>query len=138
MRKIIIFFLLFQISIVGVLKAQNIIRGTVINSATGEGAPAVSVIIKSTTEGTYSDDRGRFKINTEKKLPVTLIVSSIGYETKEISVTAFSKSIDINLDPVSELGQVIVVSASRTRQKKLSSPVTIEQISNKDIENAPN
>lgn len=137
MRKILTVFLLLQIFFVGVLNAQNIIRGTITNSATGEEAPAVSVIVKSTTEGTYSDDRGRFKIATQKKLPVTLIVSSIGYEPKEISVTGFSKSIDVKLDPVSELGQAIVVSASCTRQKKLSSPVTIEQISNKNVENSP-
>jgi len=137
MRKILTAFLLLQIFFIGVLNAQNIIRGTIISSVTGEEAPAVSVIIKSSKEGTYSDDRGRFKITTQQKLPVTIIVSSIGYERKEISVTSVSKSIDVKLDPVSELGQAIVVSASRTRQKKLSSPVTIEQISNKDVENSP-
>lgn len=137
MRKFILSFLLFQIFVIGNLNAQNVIRGTITNSITNEEAPAVSVIVKNSTEGTYSDDRGRFKISTNKKLPLTLIVSSIGFQTKEISVNSFSKSNEVKLEPASELGQEVVVSASRTRQKKLSSPVTIEQISNKDVENSP-
>ena len=137
MRKIILSFLLLTFSFAGILNAQNIIKGTIKNTITNEEAPAVSVTIKNSSEGTYSDDRGRFKINTGHKLPVTLVVSSIGYKAKEVSVTSFSTPVDVSLEPGTALGQAIVVSASRTQQKKLSSPVTIEQISNKDVQNAP-
>lgn len=36
------------------LHAQNNIKGTVKNTATGEAASAVSVTIKNSTEGTYA------------------------------------------------------------------------------------
>ncbi|MEO6870059.1 MAG: carboxypeptidase-like regulatory domain-containing protein [Ginsengibacter sp.] len=137
MRKIILSFLLLQFSVIGILNAQNVLRGTIRNSATNEDLPAVSVLIKNSGEGTYSDDRGRFQIKTQKKLPLILVVSSIGLATKEITVKSFSESIDVSLELTSALGQEVVVSASRTVQKKLSSPVTIEQISNKDIQNSP-
>ncbi|WP_316793637.1 TonB-dependent receptor [Pedobacter frigoris] len=118
------------------LHAQ-VIRGTIKNSATQEPAYAVSVRIKNSSDGTYSDDRGRFQLSTKKKLPVTLLISSIGYEPKEVEVLQFNTSLEISLDPGSILGQEVVVSASRVVQKKLSSPVTIEQISSKEITNSP-
>ncbi len=116
--------------------AQQTIKGHVSNSLTGEVAYAVSIRIKDGKEGTFSDDRGRFQLKTDKPLPLILSISAIGFEPKEIVVenTASSLEIPLNVSPI--LGQEVVVSASRTVQTKLSSPVTIEQISNKDIRNS--
>lgn len=137
MNKVMLLSLILYFCMPDSLRAQNIIKGTIKNSATQEAAYAVSVRVKNGTEGTYSDDRGRFQLKTVKKLPITLIVSSIGFESKEVSVQSFSASIEISLEPASVLGQEVVVSASRTVQKKLASPVTIEQISSKEISNSP-
>ncbi len=117
--------------------SAQVIKGTIKNSATQEGVPAVSVHIKSTSAGTYSDDRGRFQLTVKRKFPLVLIISSIGFTTKEINVENSNSAIEIVLDPASILGQEVVVSASRVVQKKLASPVTIEQISSKEISNAP-
>ena len=58
--------------------AQNVtVGGNVRNSNTKEGAGAVSVTIKGGTAGTFTDDKGNFKI-TVKSLPVTLLISSVG------------------------------------------------------------
>ncbi|GAO45486.1 TonB-dependent receptor [Flavihumibacter petaseus] len=119
------------------LFAQAGIKGTVKNKATGESAPAVSVSIKNSSEGTYTDDRGRFTLNTRKPFPVILVISSIGFETKEVEVHDNNARIDIAIAPASSLGDEVVVSASRTTQRKLSSPVTIEQISSKDVATSP-
>lgn len=105
MQKIILSFLFLMFSFAVISNAQNVIRGTIRNSVTNEGAPAVSVTIKNSSEGTYTDDRGRFQIKTGHKLPVTLVVSSIGFKTKEISVTDFSPSVDVKLEPGTELGE---------------------------------
>ena len=51
--------------------AQNVtINGNVRNSNTKEGSGAVSVIIKGNEGGTFTDDKGNFRL-TVKKLPVT-------------------------------------------------------------------
>lgn len=118
------------------LKAQ-LIKGKLKNGETQEAVNAVSIRVKDTKEGTISDDRGRFQINTKARLPITLIVSSIGFETKEVQVNSFSASIDIKIMPASQLGQEVVVSASRVVQRKLSSPVTVEQINRKEIIQSP-
>ncbi len=126
-------FIFFSISIVN---AQNVIKGTIINSDTQTAASAASIKIKNSSDGTYSDDKGRFKLTTKMSLPVTLLISSIGFETKEIEVQDLSKPVVAVLTPTSSLGTEVVVSASRTVQRKLTSPVTIEQVSLKDVHNS--
>lgn len=129
-------FILFQVVIFSTALAQQPIHGVVLNRQTNEPIPAVSVLVKGTTQGTYTDDKGKFKLNISK-LPATLIISSIGFEQKEEIVSGTSSAITVELTATSSLGQEVVVSASRQMQKKLTSPVTIEQISHKDIINSP-
>ncbi|CAL1519446.1 carboxypeptidase-like regulatory domain-containing protein [Chitinophaga sp. MM2321] len=118
------------------LQAQSILSGNVRNSVTKEVVPAVSVTMKEAPNGDYTNDQGNFKFSTKKSYPVILIFSSLGFETKELTVTAagFQR---IELLPASVLGREVVVSASRSVQKKIESPVTIERISTKDIINSP-
>jgi len=117
--------------------AQNVtISGNVQNSATSEKSAAVSVTIKGSETGTYTDDKGNFSITT-KSLPVTLIFSSIGYEQQEVSVTSAATPVSVKFVPSNSLGQEVVVSASRVPQKILESPVSIERVSAAAIRNAP-
>ncbi|HEX7904948.1 MAG TPA: TonB-dependent receptor [Chitinophagaceae bacterium] len=118
--------------------AQTItVTGTVRNSSSKEPIPAVSVIIKGSSQGTYTDDKGVFKI-TVIKLPVTLAFSSAGgYNNLELPVTSASQVIDVSLVPGNTLGQEVVISASRTPERILESPVSIERVSLATIRNAP-
>ena len=115
--------------------AQNItVSGTVKNSATKEEVPAVSVTVKNTEVGTFTNDKGGYKISA-KAFPVTLIFSSVGYTTQE--VVANSAFTNISLVPNNSLGQEVVVSATRVSQKILESPVSIERVNATAIRNAP-
>ena len=96
----------------------------------------VSVIIKGTTEGTFTDSRGNFKITTSKSLPLTLSFSSIGYEARDLEVTG-TDAVEVELTPSAVLGQEIVVAATRTATKAMESPVTIERVSAANIRNSP-
>ncbi len=135
MKKIALLIQILCICVPYSLSAQQIINGQVSNSSTSEPAYAVSIHVKDGKEGTFTDDRGRFQLKTNKPLPITLYISAIGYESKEVLVNNLSSPlrISLNLSPI--LGQEVVVSASRTVQSKLSAPVTIEQMSSKDIRN---
>lgn len=117
-------------------KAQTTVSGKVENSATKENVAAVSVTVKGTGEGTFTDDKGNFKISVAK-LPVTLLVSSVGYELQEITVTDAAKPVTVSFKASNVLGQEVVVSATRTSQKILESPVSIERISTATIRNSP-
>jgi outer membrane receptor protein involved in Fe transport len=122
---------------VGTAEAQTVIRGRVHDQTTKEPVPAVSVEVAGKREGAYTDDKGRFHFSVSAPLPLSLQVSSIGFETKMIQVTSANTSLDIELIPAASMGQEVVVSASRSEQKKLTSPVTIEQISHKEIIHSP-
>jgi outer membrane receptor protein involved in Fe transport len=102
------------------------ISGNVKNSGTKEVVSAVSVTIKGTNSGTFTDDKGNFSI-TAKSLPVTLLITSIGFEIQEVTV-ANTTPIEINLKPSNALGQEVVVSATRVATRILESPVTIERV----------
>lgn len=118
--------------------AQTVtISGIVRNSTTKEGVPAVSVVIKSTSVGTYTDDKGEFSISTSSKLPLTLVITSVGFDSKEVNVSDASTSLDIDLVAVSTLGQEVVVAAVRSQQRILDAPVTVERLSSSALRNAP-
>jgi outer membrane cobalamin receptor len=137
MRKFITILLVTAACCPGLTYAQSPLRGVIRNHATGEPVPAVSVEIKGQSNGDFTDDKGRFQLSTRHAYPLTLIVSSIGFETREIVVSDPSAKLSIDLEPAVEVGQEVVVSASRSAQRKLTSPVTIEQISHKDIVHSP-
>ena len=137
MRKIasyVVTFLLANVLTVAAI-AQITISGNVRNSATKEGAGAVSVTVKGGTAGTFTDDKGNYKL-TVKSLPVTLLVSSVGYELQEITVSSAGFT-QVEFKPSAALGQEVVVSATRVPQKIMESPVSIERVSAANIRNAP-
>ncbi len=113
------------------------ITGNVKNSKNREEVPAVSVTIKGTTFGTFTDDKGNFKITTAQKLPLTLIFSSIGYADKEVAVSSASTEVKVNFEPKEALGQEVVVAASRVQERILESPVSIERMGAAAIRNSP-
>ncbi len=117
--------------------AQSVtISGTVRNSTSKEGVPAVSVVIKGTSQGTYTDDKGKYSISTTAKTPLTLVFSSVGYEAKEVNVTKTTENLDLDFIAISTFGQDVVVAANRTPQRILESPVTVERLSSSALRNA--
>src|SRR5690349_14043419 len=104
------------------------ISGTVRNSETKEAIPFVTVAIKGTGSGTYTNEKGTFKLTTSRAFPLTLEISSVGFIAKEIAVSGGGTPIDVDLTPGSDLGSEVVVSASRVPERILESPVSIERM----------
>src|SRR5690242_10786454 len=130
-------FFLFLVLSATTYAQQKTIKGKVTGQATGEGVPAVSVTIKGGTEGTYTDEKGDFSLDTKQSPPFTLIISSIGYHQQEVEVNDLSSKVNVTLQTASTLGQEVVVAATRTPSRILESPVTIERISPSEIRNSP-
>ena len=138
MRKIasyVVTLLLANVITITAIAQNATISGNVRNSNTKEGAGAVSVTVKDGTVGTFTDDKGNFKLSV-KSLPITILVSSVGYELQEITFTS-SSFMQVEFKPSSALGQEVVVSATRVPQKIMESPVSIERVSAANIRNAP-
>jgi outer membrane receptor for ferrienterochelin and colicin len=131
-------FILACLSSLTILAQQNItITGNVKSSKTSEFIPAVSVLVKGRSSGAFTDDRGTFRLTTNASFPITLVFSSVGFADKEVSVSSASSQVNVELDPVNALAQDVVVSASRTAERILESPVSIERVNSAAIRNSP-
>lgn len=128
-KTLVAFLLLLSSSLI----AQTI-KGKVVGSD-GETLPYINVIEKGTTNGTTTDDNGEFAINL-KQLPTTIVVSSIGFETVEQSVTS-SKYLTITLaeDSVS-LDEIVLVGSRNKSRTIIDTPVPIEVLDVKELAQA--
>jgi outer membrane receptor protein involved in Fe transport len=126
-----------MITIAAAAQTATTISGSVKNPKTQEAIPAVSITVKGTNIGTYTDEKGAFRLTLSQKLPVTLVVSSVGFGSKEIVVTTNNEVLNVTMDATYALGEDIVVAASRTPERILESPVTIERVNASAIRNAP-
>ena len=116
--------------------AQTTISGTITDSQTKEPLIGVSVQVKGKVIGTITDVKGKFDLNTSTPLPFSLIISSVGYTPKEVEITAGSTNLNITLDEQAILGQEIVVAASRVEESVLRSPVAVEKMDLRSIQQA--
>jgi len=118
-------------------QSASTITGTVKNSNSSESLSAVTVTVKGGNAGTFTDDKGNFKLSIAQKAPFTLVFSSVGFESKEVVVDANSAKLSVSLKPAYTLGTDVVVSASRVAERILESPVSIERVSTAQIKAAP-
>lgn len=117
--------------------AQSIVvSGTVTDKLTKEPIPGVSVTVKGKTIGSSTDQNGKFSFSTTEKPPFTLTVTFVGYNTVEREVTTSASNLKFELETGAILGQEVVISASRTPERILESPVTIERLGQAQIKEA--
>jgi len=121
------------------LQAQNVTISGQVKSATGESLGAVSVTLKGSPSGTFTDNKGNFNLSvpSSTKFPATLIFSSVGYEILEVQASGAGAVSSVVMTQSSVLGSEVVVSATRTPTRILESPVSIERINNTALRNAP-
>jgi len=96
--------------------AQTTITGSVRNATNKDVVPAVSVTVKGAVTGTFTNEKGEFKLVLSQKPPLTLVFTSVGYETKEMEIKEATTDLHIDFTPASSLGTEVVVSASRVPQ----------------------
>lgn len=127
-------FVAVLITISATAQKSTTIMGSVKLAKSTEAIAAVSVTIKGGSLGTFTDDKGNFKFTTTQKPPFTLVFSSVGYGSKEVNFTG--ESVNVELTPVETMGQEIVVSATRTQERILETPVSVERMGASAIRNA--
>jgi len=133
--KAVIFISLFPF----LLSAQNKpvinsnITGRVINGSTNENLFGAYVIIKGTTNGSVTNSNGEFHLLSAQKLPFTLLVSYVGYKSREIQVseTKLVIKLDENKNELSE----IVVNSRRRQETSQDVPIPISIVKGAMMEN---
>ena len=140
MKRFTIIAALLLFALPSLLSAQNLtVTGKVNAASGGESLNSVSVIVKGTNVGTFTNSKGEFRLSlpTSTKFPITLLFSSVGYEFSEVAVKSASEVVSASLKADATLGQEVVVSATKTPVRIIESPVSIERVNLTAIRNAP-
>lgn len=129
--------LLFSLLSAAVFAQGGSITGTVTDSSTGEKLIGANVVLKGTLNGDVTDINGKYNISSVSDGTYVVVVSYIGYESQEQSVTVNGSTsvADFQLIEGTVFGEEIVVSGTRRPEKITDTPATIEVISKKDLEN---
>ena len=135
--------LCFVITLLMVLWQQSImaqnqqITGKV-SDLRGEPLPGVTVTVKGTTKAVSTDLKGKFQIQLTSD-GNTLVLSMIGFNTKEVLVSGKE---DLNIvleESVSELKEVVVVGYGSVTKKEITGAVSViksSQITNMPVRSA--
>lgn len=119
-------------------QAQSVtISGTVTDKATNTAMPGVGITIKGKTAGTSTNANGKYALTTTEKTPFTIVVTYVGYTTVEREISGTTTNVDFQLESATILGQEVVVSASRTPERILESPVSIERMGQATLKELP-
>ncbi|WP_152286836.1 SusC/RagA family TonB-linked outer membrane protein [Flavicella marina] len=113
-------FLVFFLSIS--MYAQVNVHG-VVKDNNGEPLPGATVLEKGAPNGTTTDFDGNFEITTRNET-AKLLISFVGFETKEISVTT-KETIEIQLALSSEsLEEVVVIGYGTSTKSDVTASIT--------------
>jgi len=100
-----------------------------------KGAPLIgaTVQVKGTNQGATTDAEGNFALEKVKK-GSTLMISSVGYEKREVAVSGSRILTQLNVD-VSKLDETVVIAYGTTTRRMLTGNVST--VKAKDIEKSP-
>lgn len=117
-----------MMGIILISTAQTNVSGTVTDTDTGEPIPGVNIKVEGTVKGTITDPSGNFSLVVNTAPPFNLVFSYVGYTTETISVAGEQSGLSVAMSESTNMGDVVVVSASRVEESVMESPVTIEKM----------
>ncbi|MEM9856927.1 MAG: TonB-dependent receptor [Bacteroidota bacterium] len=106
-----------------IIDFDETIRGTVIDQVTGEPLIGATVRIKNSTVGAITDAEGNFSLSVPKDAQ-TLVISYIGFETKELAIgnqSFFEIALGLN---VFSLNEVVVVAYGTQKRSDVTGSIT--------------
>ena len=133
-RNFYLYLLLTALFSATLAKAQTSkISGLVQDSETKQPLAGASVVAKGNIAGTITNATGSFEITTSS---TTLIISLVGYDRQEVKINSNS-FINISLKSSAEELDQVVISASRVEENILRSPVSIEKMDMRGVQQTP-
>ncbi|TCC95753.1 SusC/RagA family TonB-linked outer membrane protein [Pedobacter hiemivivus] len=98
------------------------ISGQVIDSRTSDPLPGALVQLEGVTHSVQTDRDGKFSFVTGQKLPVTLIVSYLGYDKSSVVVTNTPITIKLNQNQ-KQLSEILIVGYGTQNKKEITGSV---------------
>ncbi|SMO50662.1 SusC/RagA family TonB-linked outer membrane protein [Fodinibius sediminis] len=111
---------------------QNVtVQGTVTDASNGDSLIGVNIMVEGTTIGTSTNADGDYVLELPSSDAI-LVVSYIGYATREISVDGRTV-IDIQMEPSSEALDQVVVTALGISREQQSLGYAVEEVSGDEL-----
>lgn len=114
--------------------AQQTISGTVTDAEKGKPLIGVNILVKGTTSGTTTDNKGHYQLDVTS-LQDTLIFSFVGYKTQKVPISGRT-TINIALKPQALVGKELVVVGYGKQEKKMVTG-SISTVQGKTVDKAP-
>ncbi|MDB5221338.1 MAG: TonB-dependent receptor [Chitinophagaceae bacterium] len=118
------------------LNGALILSGRVVGES-HEGIASASITVKGLSIGTTTDSTGKFSLVINQKFPFTLVISSVGFSPQELEIKNATSKLSIQLTSQAFLANEVVVTASRTSEKIMRSPVSIEKLNIRALKETP-
>ena len=120
------------------LQAQTTVSGIITDAELGDPLIGANLIIQGTSIGTSTDLDGNFSLTSDSPLPWNVEVSYTGFASQNIQVSGSQSGLSIALSTSAIIGEEIVVSASRRREKVQEAPASISVFNARKLEASPN
>ena len=133
------FFLFFLLTVsLSVLAQETKISGVVTDAETGQPISRASINVKGKLIGTVTDENGKFSLTVNKlKLPFSILITSVSHQAREVEITNQDQTVTTTLDKKTAILNEVVTAASRIPENILQSPVSIEKMTLKNINENP-
>ena len=129
-----VYFFIFSLLFCSISFAQITTTG-LIKDKNGMSLPGANITVIGENIGTISDAEGKFLLVANKELPFEIEISSVGFISQKIRITKNNQVVNLVLIEEENMLNEIVVSASRTPERIIESPVTVERMGLKEIRN---
>ena len=126
--------LLLQTLATAALAQTTQLTGRVVDKS-GAGLPGATVVVKGTTNGTTTDERGGFTLKNVEPGAVALTISFVGYTTRQVAVLASQrgKLLEVNLDSDSKQIDEVVVTGVFDKRERMDASIAISTLSANQI-----
>ncbi|MBC7889282.1 MAG: TonB-dependent receptor [Ferruginibacter sp.] len=136
MKNLLVIIFLIPVIVSAQLNGSAILSGRVVGE-NQEGLAAASISVKGASKGTITDSTGRFSLVINQKFPFRVVISSVGFSPQEIEIRNLNSKLAIQLTSQTFLANEVVVTASRTSEKILKSPVSIDKLDIRALKETP-
>ena len=110
------------------------VTGKVLDSRTGKNLIGATVSIKGTTNGSATNQNGQFTLITGQKLPFTVLVSYVGYQTQETVLE--QDGVEIRLVEGTNQLEDVTITSRRRQESSQDVPIPISVLRGPVVEDA--
>ena len=125
-NKHLLIFIVF-LSLSFTIKAQGSdqlnIKGIVLEAKSKTGLSGATIHLQGSTNAVTTNDKGEFTITTYKKIPLTIFISFVGYQTQDIKVFNTAPLVITLLENSNQLAEVAIVGYGTQRRKDVTGSI---------------